>query len=58
MKHALWATFGSMLAVAGCDADFPTPTSSVTIKLPQPRPAEAKPGFSSAVAPKVPSRSN
>ena len=37
----------ALLALAGCgEASSANPGSSVTVKLPPPRPAEARPGFS------------
>jgi len=37
----------ALVALAGCgEADNAGPSSSVTVKLPPPRPAEARPGFS------------
>jgi hypothetical protein len=38
----------AVMALSGCgEANKANPAASVTIKLPPPRPAEARPGFSS-----------
>jgi len=44
----------SAIAMTGCDADIPDSAPSVTIKLPPPRDADQKPGFSSAIEAKLP----
>ena len=44
----------SAIAMTGCDADIPDSAPSVTIKLPPPRDAHQKPGFSSAIEAKLP----
>jgi len=46
--RALPLALATALILTGCNrADHETSGSSVTMKLPPPRPAEARPGFSS-----------